>query len=129
MPVDPALAEKHKREVEAAYAIIERAAIAGARAPKNISLDIDDGEVKAYAVHELCRTGRIKVEIYGRNFRRMTILTGPHEGKQTAASPKIFARARMTIGLTTTRAAKTPRGAQGRAKPSAPRPFPVPLSK
>lgn len=38
-------------------------------------------------VHELVRSGDLKVEVYHHNYRRITILTGPHAGKSTADDP------------------------------------------
>lgn len=68
--------------LEACFAALERAAIAGERCPMNGQSCIDSDYTTG-----LARAGRIKVEISGRNFRRVTILVGVHAGKQTAPDP------------------------------------------
>ena len=41
----------------------------------------------ANVVPALCRQGKIRVEIYDRNYRVVVILQGPHKGKRTLAHP------------------------------------------
>lgn len=70
-------------------AVITRAVLAGRRCPKNNS-NADEGEdwLGSAAVYTLTKRGDIRVEISGRNFRRIVILTGPHAGKGTAPDPE-----------------------------------------
>lgn len=86
-PAWAVLAIERSRRIEWAFVAILHAALAGERAPKNISLDIEDGVVDPLDVVSLCKTGRIKIEISGRNYRQITILSGPHAGKSTAPNP------------------------------------------
>lgn len=71
-----------------AMAIITRAVLANKRCPKNNS-NADEGEdwLGSAAVYTLTRHGDIRVEISGRNYRRIVLLTGPHAGKGTAHNP------------------------------------------
>lgn len=63
-----------------AFALIEAAAIQNRRCPMN-----DQVPGRSGAFSELARAGRIRVEVFKHNFRQVTILTGPHAGKKTAA--------------------------------------------
>jgi len=36
----------------------------------------------------LARAGHIRIEVFGKNWRVITILTGPHIGKKTKAAPR-----------------------------------------
>jgi hypothetical protein len=54
----------------------------GARCPENI--DIPGANLMLRALAE---EGRIRVEIFPRNWRVVEILTGQHKGKRTAPSP------------------------------------------
>ena len=65
---------------ERAYTMIEQAAIHGDRCPFNDNMDATG----RCFVPELARTGRIRVEVYARNWRVVTLLTGEHKGKHTA---------------------------------------------
>ena len=76
-----------REELNRAFALIEQAAIKGARCPQNTGAGVN-GEVRSDAVVALCREGRILVEVSGRNWRQATILTGPHAGKKTAPNPR-----------------------------------------
>lgn len=67
-----------------AFALIEATAIAGARCPMNRA---NGGTLDPHAVTALVRTGRIRIEISGHNWRCVIILTGPHAGAKTAADP------------------------------------------
>lgn len=69
-------------ELDQVFKIIEARAVDGARCPENGTFGITHGVIPA-----LARCGRIRVEISGRNFRRVHILTGPNTGYATAADP------------------------------------------
>ena len=72
------------KRIEETFALIEAAAIAGARCPQGYPYGPLDND----AMQWLYRSGRIRGEIMAHNFRRVTILTGPHAGKRTADPPK-----------------------------------------
>lgn len=66
----------------AAFGEIEAAAIVGARCPVR-----GTGHVTGSTARELARQGRIRIDVYGQNWRVVTILVGPHRGKHTALPP------------------------------------------
>jgi hypothetical protein len=68
--------------MEATFAVIERAAVAGVRCPVTGS----DG-LTSRLTTALATDGKIKIEVYPHNFRRVTILVGPNAGKTTADPP------------------------------------------
>lgn len=72
------------RDPEEAYMLIAHRAIYGARAPTNYSPENPSGEVYASAVKELALQGRIRVEVYAKNWRVMELLDGPNAGARTA---------------------------------------------
>ena len=84
--------------IDRTFALIEAAALAGERCPKNKPF----GPLSDHAMTELYRSGRIRAEIFARNFRRITLLHGPHRGKMTVSPPpgtklfKVIDREKMT---------------------------------
>lgn len=66
--------------LDQAFDALETVAITNGRCPTNE--EIGRGVIAAIAA-----SGRIKVEAFGRNFRRITILTGPRAGRMTMAPP------------------------------------------
>lgn len=64
-----------------AFALLEAAAVAGERCP------VSGGGLTSGLTTDLAIDGKIKVEIYAKNFRRVTILVGPNAGKTTADPP------------------------------------------
>lgn len=60
---------------------LEAAAAAGDRCPTT------DQGLRSAAVSHLAHDGKIMVEVSTHNWRRVTILTGPHAGKSTAPNP------------------------------------------
>lgn len=98
----------------AAFRTLEQVAAANRRCPANE--DIGHGIISALAA-----AGKIEVEIYGRNFRRVTLLTGPHAGAMTQAPPSATWRPYAITDRNGTR--RTGFAAQNatRARPSAPR--------
>lgn len=73
----------HTPEIlDCVFETIERAACAGARCPINGTTECPHGATTALATE-----GRILVEVFAHNWRRVTILTGPHRGKTTMSSP------------------------------------------
>jgi hypothetical protein len=69
--------------IEECFALLEQAAIAGARCPQSAPF----GPVRSGDVTALCRDGKILVEVFVHNWRVVTILTGPHAGKKTETPP------------------------------------------
>jgi hypothetical protein len=81
--------------LEATFKALAGFAASGERCPENRTNDIYSDVVTA-----LCRAGRVRVEISGRNYRQVHILEGEHKGKATAPNPS-GARAWKTIGSKT----------------------------
>ena len=101
--------------LDAAFRTLEHVAAAGnRRCPANE--DIGHGIIAALAA-----AGKIEVEIYGRNFRRVRLLTGAHAGAATKAPPSATWRPYAITDRNGTR--RTGFAAQNalRARPSAPR--------
>jgi hypothetical protein len=104
--------------LDRAFALLVECAVKGERCPITSGPD-----QHPLLIHEqvsmLARAGRIRVETSGRNFRQITILTGPHAGKKTAPNPNANARIFRTMdgsGVVSNTAA-------GGYQPSAPRPL------
>lgn len=68
--------------LDRAFAQLEAAAITGSRCPMS-----DSVVGGSPSVSQLARDGRILVEVFVHNFRRVTILQGEHRGKTTANAP------------------------------------------
>lgn len=90
-------------------------AVAGKRCPEN-------GQDGIYSdlTSALARAGRIKIEISGRNYRRVVILTGEHAGKATAPDPT-GAQPWKIVGKHTTINGRVHVPALQQHQPSAPR--------
>lgn len=65
------------------FAAVLKAAIAGERCPMNGSFGVTSAGMTA-----LAWAGQIRVEVFSRNYRVVTILTGEHAGKTTAPCPE-----------------------------------------
>jgi hypothetical protein len=103
------------------FALLEEAAAAGARCPMS---RVNGGTLVSGNVTALAKEGHIAVEVSGRNWRRVTILTGPLKGKSTAPNPDPKrATVYLTIDKTGTRrnGKLIDAGASNRPQPSAPR--------
>lgn len=72
------------------------AAIAGNRAPTKD--DMDHIPMVARATKQLVKDKAIKIEISGRNWRQITIMTGQHAGKSTAPNPNGMLPHRVLFG-------------------------------
>ena len=102
--------------LDAAFRTLEQLAAANGRCPSNE--EIGHGVIAALAA-----AGRIEVGIYGRNFRRVTLLSGPHAGDATKGPPAATWRPyAITDRHGTRRTGFGPQRTQ-RAGPSAPRPL------
>ena len=110
------IAKLDAARLEAALRTLEQVAAANERCPAND--EIGHGIVSALAA-----AGKIEVEIYGRNFRRVKLLTGANAGKMTKAPPNATSRPYAITDRNGTR--RTGFGPQNtpRARPSAPRPL------
>lgn len=75
-----------KKSLDRAFAVLERIAVAGERCPKTSGPNASD-EITSGQVCQLAYAGRIKIEISGQNFRKVTILVGEHQGKTTLSDP------------------------------------------
>jgi len=102
--------------LDAAFRTLEQLAAANGRCPSN--QEIGHGVIAA-----LAGAGKIEVEIYGRNFRRVTLLSGPHAGAATKEPPGPTWRPYAVTDRHGTR--RTGFGPQQtrRGRPSAPRPL------
>jgi hypothetical protein len=109
----------NKQTPEETFRILEAAAVAGERCPMTHGGALNGGNVT-----QLAHAGRIRVEISGRNWRTVTILTGPNAGKSTAPNPDPRRRtAYLTIDKAGTRrnGKLINAGTSTRQQPSAPR--------
>ena len=99
---------------DAALRTLEQLAAANGRCPSNEEIGHGD--------HCGARGGgTVEVEIYGRNFRRVTLLSGPHAGAATKGPPSATSRPyAITDRDGTRRTGFGPQHTQ-RARPSAPR--------
>lgn len=113
----------HRFTSEEAFALIESAAAAGERCPQ--SGIYGHSALTSTVTTALANAGRIRIEIYAWNFRVAEILTGPHAGKRTAASPT----GQKPWKIIDANGTRTRRGGgadvrnSSRAQPSAPRPL------
>lgn len=76
-----------QQQLDDAFATLVVAAIAGQRCPvaaREGVLGLPSG-----VTGKLARDGKIKVEVYAKNYRVVEILVGPHAGKRTKAPPSI----------------------------------------
>lgn len=65
------------------FEVVEQCAAAGERCPQNDQL----GSGGKTALPMLARMGRVRIEIYEKNFRVVTIMEGPHKGARTQEPP------------------------------------------
>lgn len=109
------LRSRDPAQLEACFRTLVAAAVAGRRCPENGQ----DG-VSSDLTTALARTGRIRVEISTRNYRRVVILTGEHAGKATA--PNLTGgQPWKIIGKSTVINGKLHVSKRDRPQPSAPR--------
>jgi hypothetical protein len=82
--------------LDKAFALLVDHAIIGARCPVTSGPSAHPLLISAH-FSGLARQGRIRVEIGGHNWRRITILTGRHAGTSTAPNPNPKAGVSLTI--------------------------------
>lgn len=77
-----------KELLDETFAVLVACAVAKERCPitnrhcDGVMNGLPNGHTAA-----LAKAGKIKIEVFSRNFRRVTILVGPHRGKTTADPP------------------------------------------
>lgn len=69
---------------DATFDMLVLAAIKGERCPQSYPF----GPFHSHVTSALAKAGRIRIEIFKYNWRVITIMEGPHAGKQTAPSPE-----------------------------------------
>ncbi len=84
MKRDVPMSRLDDRRLDAAFRLIEAAAVAGDRCPQNKPF----GPLRDGAIRGLIAAGRVRSEVYLHNWRVVTLLAGPHKGKATAAPPQ-----------------------------------------
>lgn len=72
-----------EQTADEAFALFVDAALKGERAPLNWPF----GEIRYKPLLALVREGRIRTEVYGRNWRVVQIMVGEHAGKRTKEHP------------------------------------------
>ena len=75
-----------------AFAMLEQAAVSGARCPESRTNGMTSQLTSA-----LARSGQIRIDVYPHNWRVVTILTGANAGKATAPPPNKNWRPYLTI--------------------------------
>lgn len=104
------------------FDIIVQAALSGSRCPTNAQL----GCCGTTRLGQMAARGDILIEVYTRNFRRVTILTGEHKGKHTLNPPMFNGRLPKPYLVVNTNGTfcngkQIDPGAASRGKPSPPR--------
>ncbi len=74
------------------FALLETAILGRARCPTNPEFR------ESGAIVALARLGAVTSEVFAHNFRRVTILIGPHAGKSTADPPEHYGPPYKVIG-------------------------------
>lgn len=104
------------RELERNFDLIVSAVRAGERCPQSAP----HGPINHKALAILCARGRVMVEIFPCNFRRVTVLIGSHKGKMTSSPTNTAWRPYRVIDAAGTR---TITQLSNRQMPSPPRPY------
>jgi len=77
------MAKVSAANIEADYALILAAAIAGERCP----ISNPHGPIHSGSIIALADQKRIRSDVYSKNWRVVTIMDGEHKGKATAPCP------------------------------------------
>jgi hypothetical protein len=72
-----------EKTLAADFGVIEVAVAMNERCPKSYP----DGPLQRGSISELFKRGMIRSAVYAKNYRVITILTGPHAGESTKAHP------------------------------------------
>ena len=79
------MTEPKQALLDKTFARLEEAAVNGERCPMSYPM----GSLNRQATGALARQGRIRIEIFMHNWRVVTIMDGPHKGKQTMPPPNL----------------------------------------
>lgn len=113
--------EQKLAKTEEVWADLQHRAAVGDRAPLTaLRENREDHRLKS-AITDLIKSGRIIIEVFGRSWRVITILQGPHAGKKTAPPPDPRWQRHTTRDVAGAVTSKGVSLNQGRGKPSAPR--------
>ena len=93
MPLSRAELNRLTPSQATAFELIERAAIAGARAPENKPR----GPLNSRDVSGLVRAGMIETEIFAHNWRRITVVAGDRAPIRTAPPPAVDLEPYLTV--------------------------------
>jgi hypothetical protein len=115
------MSQTSSENLDKAFALLEQCAVNGERCPVTSGPD-QHAFLRSAHTSALAKAGRILIEISSRNFRRITILVGPHKGKKTTKNPDVRARVYQTVGAVGHKInRKFVDHGGGRGKPSVPR--------
>lgn len=95
--------------LDAMFAMLERLAIAGERAPTVQGPNANITQAQNDAIQELARASRIRIEVSGRSWRTITILQGASAGRSTKPNPIPGSVTWLTIEGAATRTTKAAR--------------------
>ena len=101
------MARIKRPSLDKTFAELARCAAGGLRCPASTGPQ-ENRMTPSANITALARAGRIRVDIYPRNWRVVTILEGEHRGKTTAPCPKPGARPYRTIDANSTPIPATP---------------------
>lgn len=109
-------------QAEKAYEAILSAAVAGTRCPQDSREGVPG--LPTGAIAPLVRAGRLRIEVYAKNWRVAEILQGPHAGARTQEPPFRHSGPYLIRDAAGSRLTGRPRLAPvKRSGPSAPRPL------
>lgn len=73
----------HREDLDAVFALIVEAALNNERCPMNYGFERSRGTIPQGAVDGLVKEGKIRVEVYAKNYRVIEIMWGRNAGKRT----------------------------------------------
>lgn len=82
--MDPKIIQARK---DALFEEVRKAAVARRRCPSTDILSLMGHTAPSTIMRALAQDGRVKVEVYGRNWRVVEILAGPDAGARTEECP------------------------------------------
>jgi hypothetical protein len=89
---DPLTEARRAARLDRDFALLVAAAVAGERCPQTSRRGVKSGPtIHVGSISRLVEEGRIRSEVFARNYRVVTILVGEHAGKSTAPHPNGFA--------------------------------------
>jgi hypothetical protein len=87
--------------LNALFKLVEAHAAEGKRCPTNDEIAdylARTGHLSRLKLTDVARSGRIKIEVYAKNFRVVEICDGPHRGKRTQDAPHYQSPYRVITG-------------------------------